>query len=62
LKSWITFRTCDSSLSGMRAISDALINMFEAGRVSVAASSTRALSASRALQPLTLMRSQLTHE
>jgi hypothetical protein len=33
LKSWITLRTCDSSLSNMRAISGALINVFEASRI-----------------------------
>ncbi len=34
LNSWITLRTCDSSVSSMRAISGALISVFEASRIS----------------------------
>src|SRR5207244_6661485 len=33
LKSWITLRTCDSSVIHIRAICGALINVFEASRI-----------------------------
>ncbi len=63
LKSWITLRTCDSSVSSIRAISGALISVFEASRIRrplPRRGQPRLLR--EPLQALPLSRGQLKHE